>query len=343
MTPSPARVTSVLIVDDEPAVRDIMARWAASLGLTAITAANADEALATLRTKPCDLAVIDIRMPGQDGLWLANELRREHPNTAVVIATGYTSLFDAGHAPPPVADLLVKPFARDRFAMAVELGRQWRKETLAELSWQARLTQELRERIEEICAEVARRTQAGSRESNVLHTMARARTPETMAHGERVARYAVSVARELGWNGADVDQLEGAARFHDIGKLAIPDSLLSKPSKFTALEQEIVRRHVDAGAEILASTRALADLAPIVLATHEWFSGGGYPLQLERAGIPLASRIISVTDAYDAMTQDRPYRGRLGSADAVAEVIRCSGMQFDPDVVRAFLAVLSVH
>src|SRR5437762_14107419 len=127
MIPSPAHVTSVLIVDDEPAVRDIMARWATSLGLTATTAANADEALATLRTQPCELAVIDIRMPGRDGLWLADELRREHPRTAVVIAMAFTSLFDAGRAVPLVADLLVKPFARDRFAMAVELGRQWRK------------------------------------------------------------------------------------------------------------------------------------------------------------------------------------------------------------------------
>src|SRR2546428_3058986 len=156
-----------------------MARWAVSLGLIATTAANADEALASLRTQTCDLAVIDIRMPGRDGLWLADALRREHPGTAVVIATAYTALFDSSPDAPPVADLLVKPFARDRFAMAVERGRQWRKDTLEELSWQGRLTQGLRDRIAEVCVEVGRRSEAGARESNVLHAAARARTPET--------------------------------------------------------------------------------------------------------------------------------------------------------------------
>src|SRR5437868_8830716 len=104
MTP----LTSVLIVDDEPAVRDLMSRWVSALGLRAQTAASAAEALATLRTQHYDLAVIDVMMPGHDGLWLANELHREHPHTAVVIATAYTELLD--EAPPqPVADFLIKP------------------------------------------------------------------------------------------------------------------------------------------------------------------------------------------------------------------------------------------
>src|SRR5437899_4262154 len=90
--PHPRAMTSVLIVDDEPAVRDIMARWVKSLGLRPKTAANADEALATLRTQHYDLAVIDVMMPGHDGLWLASELQRDHPNTAVVIATAYSDL-----------------------------------------------------------------------------------------------------------------------------------------------------------------------------------------------------------------------------------------------------------
>jgi len=113
-------MTSVLIVDDEPAVRDIMARWVKSLGLRSQTAANADEALATLRTQHYDLAVIDVMMPGHDGLWLANEMHRNHPNTAVVIATASRELVDAERPQPDFVDLLVKPFQRDRFALAVD-------------------------------------------------------------------------------------------------------------------------------------------------------------------------------------------------------------------------------
>ena len=126
-------MTSVLIVDDEPAVRDIMARWVTALGLEPRTAANADEALATLRTHHYDLAVIDIMMPGHDGLWLATQLQRDHPHTAVVIATAYSDLLEGDAPDRPIADVLVKPFQRERFALAVDRGRQWRKEALEEL------------------------------------------------------------------------------------------------------------------------------------------------------------------------------------------------------------------
>src|SRR5262249_28036748 len=164
-----------------------------------------------------------------------------------------------------------------------------------------------------------------------------------MPHSDRVARFAMSVARELRIDGPEAVSLERAAKMHDIGKLAIPDSLLDKPSPLTPGEQAIVRRHVDAGAEILASTTSLSDLAPVVLATHEWFGGGGYPLKLTGATIPLVSRIIAVADAYDAMTQTRIYRSALDSSEAVAELLRCVNTQFDPDVIAAFLAVLSTH
>jgi putative nucleotidyltransferase with HDIG domain len=335
MTP----LTSVLIVDDEPAVRDIIARWVSSLGLHPKTAATAEEALATLRTRHYDLAVIDVVMPGRDGLWLASELQREHPNTAVVIATAYTDLLGEGPK-QSIADLLVKPFQRERFALAVDRGRQWRKQALDELRWHAMLSLELRDRTDEICAEVQHRAAAGVSEHDALHAIAMERIADTMEHGERVTRFAQSVARHLA---VDDPRLAVAARFHDIGKAAMPDALITKPSPLTAGEVAIMRRHVDVGAEILSSTCTLADAAPIVLASHESFSGDGYPLNLAGNAIPLASRIITVVDAYDAMTHDRHYRSKVDSADAVAELLRCSQSQFDPEVVNAFLAVLGRH
>jgi len=339
MTP----LTSVLIVDDEPAVRDIMARWVASLGLRPKTAANADEALATLRTQHYDLAVIDVMMPGHDGLWLASELQRDHPNTAVVIATAYSDLLDGGRPAPPVADLLIKPFQRDRFELAVDRGRQWRKQALEELRWHAMLSLELVDRTEQMCATVLQWAAAGISEEDALVSLAIDRTPETMAHGERVARYAHLMAREMAVEGELGASFPIAARMHDIGKAAMPEALVTKPSPLTPGELAIMRRHVDAGAEILASTRTLAEAAPLVLASHEWFGGGGYPKRLSGASIPLASRIIAVADAYDAMTQDREYRRRLDSGDAVEELLRCCPSQFDPDVVSAFFSLLGRH
>jgi putative nucleotidyltransferase with HDIG domain len=339
MTP----MTSVLIVDDEPAVRDIMARWVTALGMHAKTAANADEAMASLRTHQYDLAFIDVMLPGHDGLWLARQLQRDHPHTAVVIATGYTDLIDSDTRSRPIADLLVKPFQRDRFALAVDRGRQWRKQALEELHWHALLSFEIRDRTDEICDTIQRRASAGGGELEALTAICSERIARTMEHSNRVARFAQSVAREMRVEADGGPMLELAARFHDVGKAAMPDALLTKPSPLTSGEYAIMRRHVDVGAEILASTVTLADASPIVLGSHEWFGGGGYPLRLEGAAIPLASRIIAVADAYDVMTQERHYGRQVDSADAVAELLRCCPTQFDPDVVAAFLAILGRH
>jgi putative two-component system response regulator len=336
-------ITSVLIVDDEPAVRDLMARWVTSLGLKVKTAANVDEALATLRRHPYDLAVIDVMMPGQNGLWLANEVHREHPNTAVVIATAYTELLGKDGEARAIADLLVKPFQLERFALAMDRGRVWRKQAIAELEWHAWLSAELNDRTQQICAELAHRSARDGDEAGALVALARERTPEVAAHGERVARFAQSVARELGREAELGGVLDDAARFHDVGKLAIPDALLTKPSPLTDGEVAIMRKHVQIGAQILASTRTLRALAPLVLASHEWFGGTGYPFSLAGGDIPVHSRIIAVADAYDAMTQDRSYRAGMDSSEAIQELLRCRDAQFDPQILGAFLAVLSRH
>jgi putative nucleotidyltransferase with HDIG domain len=180
-------------------------------------------------------------------------------------------------------------------------------------------------------------------EADALASVASERAVDTMAHAERVGRFALSVARTLGIGDTELALIEAAARFHDVGKAAMPEALITKPSPLTPGEAAIMRRHVDVGAELLLSTESLSAVAPLVLGSHEWFNGGGYPRKLAGDAIPIGSRIIAVTDAYDAMTQDRHYRTRLDSADAIAELLRCAAIQFDPTVVDAFLRVLSRH
>lgn len=335
-------VTSVLIVDDEPAVRDLMARWVSSLGLHVRTAANADEALQSLNDRHSDLAVIDIMMPGKTGLWLAGELRRDHPHTAVVLATAYTQLLESAQE-APVADLLIKPFKRERFVLAMDRGRQWRQQAIAELEWHARLSTELGRRVGEIRKELVAAHAAGHDAARQLLAMASEWTPEIAAHSERVARYSAALARDLRLEPEALKEIELAARFHDIGKIAVPQPLLTKPSPMTPGELAIMRQHVEAGAQILEAVASLAGLAPFVRASHEWFGGGGYPAKLEGSDIPRPSRIIAVVDAYDAMTQDRSYRVRLDSSEAISELLRCSPVQFDPDLVIAFLTILGRH
>ena len=335
--------SSVLIVDDEAAMRDFMSRWVTALGLHATTATNADEALATLRAGRYDLAVVDGLMPGHGGLWFGTELQREHPYTGVIVATAYTDLLEEDASQSEIADFFVKPFQRDIFAVALEGGRQWRKQALEDLQWHAALSRELKERTEDLCERLRASADQSPAIIYQLTTVMAERVPATLQHGARVARFAVATARELSLDQKAIDELDLAARFHDIGKAAMPYALLAKPSPLAPGEMAIMRRHVEAGAEILRRAPALASLAPIVLTTHEWFGGGGYPLKLAGAAIPLASRIISVIDAYDTMTDTGRDRASVEPAGAVSELLRCGGTQFDPEALDAFLAVLGRH
>jgi two-component system cell cycle response regulator len=159
-------------------------------------------------------------------------------------------------------------------------------------------------------------------------------------HASQVADLAEPVARRLGLQGAELQQVRQAAELHDVGKLAIPDAILEKPGPLTADEWELVRRHPIVAQRILTSAPALVEIAALVRSTHEHFDGGGYPDGLTGEEIPAIARIVSVCDAYDAMTSVRPYRPALSEEEAIAELRRCAGTQFDPVVVVAFLAEL---
>jgi diguanylate cyclase (GGDEF)-like protein/putative nucleotidyltransferase with HDIG domain len=158
-------------------------------------------------------------------------------------------------------------------------------------------------------------------------------------HSETVGRYAEMMARELGLPEQRVSRVRLAGMLHDIGKVGVPDSLLRKPEKLTAQELAIIRRHPELGAQILEHA-SFADVRAWVGAHHERPDGHGYPLGLCGEEIPLEARILAVADAYEAMTSDRAYRSSIGQAAARAELKRCAPGQFDPLVVKAFLACL---
>jgi two-component system, cell cycle response regulator len=157
-------------------------------------------------------------------------------------------------------------------------------------------------------------------------------------HASDVADLAEPVARRLGLADEELRRVRQVAELHDVGKFAIPDAILDKPGALTSDEWELVRRHPIVGQRIVAAAPALVDLAGLVRATHEHFDGAGYPDGLVGEDTPLVARIVAVCDAYDAMTSTRPYRRTLSDEEALAELRRCAGTQFDPAVVAAFLA-----
>jgi response regulator RpfG family c-di-GMP phosphodiesterase len=163
----------------------------------------------------------------------------------------------------------------------------------------------------------------------------------TRGHSDRAMGHAHAIAQELRLTPEQADRLRYAVILHDIGKIGIPDAVLNKPGKLTKEEYELMKTHPEKGANIVSKIRFLERIAPLIRHHHERWDGTGYPDGLAGEGIPIESRVVATLDSYDAMTSDRIYRKALGLEYTMNELRRCSGTQFDPDVVEAFLKVLS--
>ena len=183
------------------------------------------------------------------------------------------------------------------------------------------------------------RVSAGTQTTDVLLSALGERSAELGAHVHDVRHLCDAVADELSLWPEEKAPLLQAASLHDVGKVAIPDSILDKPGPLTDEEWDLMRTHTIVGERILSAAPALADAAGIVRSTHERYDGWGYPDGLAGDAIPLGARIIAVCDAFDAQVSPRPYRTRVSHEEAIEELTRCSGAQFDPDVVDAFKAV----
>jgi putative nucleotidyltransferase with HDIG domain len=162
----------------------------------------------------------------------------------------------------------------------------------------------------------------------------------TNDHAIEIAELAGAVCEQLRIAPADTRLIRLGALLHDIGKIGIPESILRKPGPLTDDEARVMQRHPQIGARILQPVPHFAELVPLVRASHERYDGAGYPDGLSAEGIPLGSRVIGVCDAFHAMTEDRVYRKAMAPTEAIAEIERCSGTQFDPDCVRALLEVV---
>lgn len=166
-----------------------------------------------------------------------------------------------------------------------------------------------------------------------------AKDAHTRGHSDKVSTYAVAIARKMALGDDFIDSIRDAGYLHDIGKIGTPDVVLGKQGELTPYEMETMRLHPGASHKILAPARLPEDIKEMIWHHHERFNGSGYPDGLKRDEIPLGSRILAVADAYEAMTADRPYRDSLTAEDAVAELQRCAGEQFDPLIVEAFLEI----
>jgi putative nucleotidyltransferase with HDIG domain len=320
-----------LVVDDEPHLRSILARLLTEEGFACRQAGNGQEALRELERQPADLVVSDIRMPEMDGIQLLPELRHRWPDSAVVMVTAVSDVRSAIWCLTQGAlDYVAKPFQVEDVQARVRQALEKRRLILENRDYQQNLERKVEvqaRRIEELFVVGVQ---------SLAHAL-EAKDPYTRGHSARVATYAGAVARTLGVDDGVLEELRIGAELHDVGKIGVRESVLNKPAKLTEEEYLHIMEHTVIGEKIL--TPLLKDrprILQIVRSHHERIDGGGLPDGLKGEDIPLAARIVTVVDAFDAMTTGRAYRPPLPTEAVVAELRSESGRQFDPAIVAAF-------
>jgi putative nucleotidyltransferase with HDIG domain len=333
----PARV---LAVDDEFAACKLLSIILGPPAFHCTTACSGEEALVALQKEPFDAVISDLDMPGMGGLQLLTQVRRKYPHMAFLVTTGVDDLDVGVQAMRCGADdYLVKPLREG--AVDASLRSALHKRRLE------RQVENYRLHLEEMVVERTAQLQAAFLEiersyEHTLQALGAAidlRDNQTAGHSQRVCRYALEIARAMGWSDRQLGSLARGAYLHDIGKLGIPDGVLLKPGLLTAEERELMQKHAQIGFDLVRDIPFLADAAEIVLAHHERFDGKGYPRGIKGEELLLSARIFAVADTLDAITSERPYQ-RASSFEKAREIIRrFSGGHFDPEVVNVFLGI----
>jgi len=326
----------VLVVDDEEFLRSIVRERLEIAGYSVEEASNGTEALSMLESSgPFNVLLTDIRMPVMDGITLLGEWGERSPGTAGIVMSANAELDTAVHALKMGAcDYITKPFNFDVLLITIENALR-KKDLERQLDdYRMNLEAKVKEQTDIINSMYVRSIDA-------MIKALEAKDFYTRGHSQRVTLYSMAIAEELGMKGQELEDLYRASVLHDLGKIGVREAILNKPGKLSEEEFVEIVRHPETAVRILEPIPFFRPLLPAILHHHERFDGKGYPSHLAGASIPLASRIMTIADTFDAMTSTRAYRKALPIADAIAEIRRCSGTQFDPDIVPAFLACQS--
>lgn len=326
----------VLVVDDEEFLRSIVRERLEIAGYSVEEASNGSEALARLESSgPYSVLLTDLRMPVMDGIALLGEWGKRAPGTAGIVMSANAELDTAVQALKMGAcDYITKPFNFDVLLITIENALR-KKDLERQLDdYRTNLEAKVKEQTDIINLMYVRSIDA-------MIKALEAKDFYTRGHSQRVTLYSVAIAEELGMKGQELEDLYRASVLHDLGKIGVREAILNNPGKLSEEEFAEIVRHPEMAVRILEPIPFFRPLLPAILHHHERFDGKGYPSRLAGSSIPLASRIMTIADTFDAMTSTRAYRKALPVADAIAEIRRCSGTQFDPDIVPAFLACQS--
>jgi len=314
---------SVLVVDDEKSIRKLAQRLVLQEGYDCLVASNGLEAITVMEETVVDVVVTDLAMPKMGGIELTKQIK-ENYSADVIMMTGYFRDLSYENAVTKGAkDFIQKPFSTKEFQ--IRLNR-----VIKERATNQELKESL-ERMNEIVDGVI----------NSLSSTVDARDPYTAGHQKRVAQLAIEIARSMGLAKTVVSSIRMAGILHDLGKIAIPAEILSKPSMLSDIEFSLIKTHPQVGYDILKNINFPTPVAQIVYQHHERMDGSGYPLGLSGDDILPEARILTVADVVEAMYSHRPYRPGLGMDKALAEIKKNRGRFYDPDAVDACLKTMA--
>lgn len=331
----------ILVVDDEEPIREIVSSMLRAAGHICTQASSGVEALAILDSgEEFELMLSDLMMAELDGIGLLERTKERYPDMPVVMVTAVHDISVALAAIRNGAyDYLLKPFEREQLLATARRALENRRLKMENRAYQINLETLVSQRTEQLGHALADLERSYDITLEALGDALDLKDAETEGHSKRVTAFTIAIARAMGLSGDKIRVIARGAFLHDIGKMAIPDAILRKPGKLTSDEMEIMKEHSFLGYQMLRKISFLAEAAEIVYSHQEWYDGSGYPRGLKGDEIPIGARIFALADTLDAMRSDRPYRPAQSFEAVRAEIMRWSGRQFDPAVVKTFLSM----
>lgn len=331
---------TILIVDDEKEIRDVLSMMLRREKYQVTGFGRGEDALEEVEKNPgaYDLILVDIQLPGMSGLELLKKLKCVDETAICIMISGYATVNNAIESLRTGAyDFIQKPCVYEQVLLTIRRATEYRRALLENRRFQQHLSEMVRQKSAR-AKEALREVEASySFTLEAMVGLLDARERGTGDHSKRVRALAIRLAQEMGLPDADMKDIAYGALLHDIGKVGIPDRILLKAGPLDEDETAIMQQHAEIGYQVLSGSGYLENAAELVYSHQEAYDGSGYPRALKGRDICLGARLFAVVDAYDAMRTDRVYRKALSEHEAVDEIRRNRGRQFDPSAVDAFL------
>jgi putative nucleotidyltransferase with HDIG domain len=332
---------TLLVVDDEEAIRNAMRKYLTQQGYEVAVAATGEEALDVLRRQKITGILLDVNLPGTNGIDLVPQIMELEPTVALLMLTAVNDATSAALCMQRGAlDYLLKPIDLAHLGRAISRALERRHTLLEGQQINQWLKEEVALRVAERRLEQATQERISVATLEALVNALEAKDPYLRGHSARVADLSASVAAHLGCPDEEIEAVRTAGRLHDIGKIGIREEILNKHGPLSDEEYEHVKQHVLVGCQILAPLVHLGDVIDLVRSHHERWDGFGYPDRLAGDAIPFGARIIGAVEIYDALTTSRPYQEKMEAHFAVERLRDLIGTVIDPDVHRALETVV---